>query len=115
MRMMISSNLYKDQKPNGIVLLTGIKTSMPEEATVRKTVKTGVYRSGTSGLVLAEPNKLAYPEVYRNGSRLAYYATLFNSIEVNSSFYKIPRQITFARWATEVPDGFRFTVKMWKG
>ncbi len=70
---------------------------------------------GTSGLVLPVPNKQAFPEAFRRGSRLAYYATLFNSIEVNSSFYRVPMPVTFSKWASEVPAGFRFTVKLWQG
>jgi uncharacterized protein YecE (DUF72 family) len=70
---------------------------------------------GTSGIVLPVPNKLAFPETFRDGSRLTYYASLFNSLEVNSSFYKIPLQKTFARWIEEVPATFRFTVKLWRG
>jgi uncharacterized protein YecE (DUF72 family) len=70
---------------------------------------------GTSGLVLPVPNKQHFPEAFREGTRLTYYASLFNSIEVNSSFYKIPQPKTFAKWAAEVPEGFRFTVKLWRG
>ena len=70
---------------------------------------------GTSGLVLPVPNKQAFPEAYRAGTRLTYYASLFSSLEVNSSFYKIPRAATFARWVDEVPEHFRFTVKLWRG
>ncbi|HEY4335130.1 MAG TPA: DUF72 domain-containing protein [Puia sp.] len=70
---------------------------------------------GTSGLVLPVPNKQHFPEEFRSGTRLQYYASLFNSIEINSSFYKIPRPVTYAKWASEVPDGFRFTVKLWRG
>ncbi|HEY6899007.1 MAG TPA: DUF72 domain-containing protein, partial [Puia sp.] len=67
---------------------------------------------GTSGLVLPVPNKNAFPEEYKKGSRLTYYASLFNSIEINSSFYKIPQGATFARWTGEVPEDFRFTIKL---
>ena len=35
--------------------------------------------------------------------------------EVNSSFYKIPREANFYRWAAETPPAFRFTVKLWRG
>jgi len=70
---------------------------------------------GTSGLVLPVPNKLFFPEEYQDKSRLSYYASLFNSLEVNSSFYKIPRAATVARWADSVPDAFRFTFKLWRG
>ena len=78
-------------------------------------MKTGIFRSGTSGLVLAEPNKLAYPKEFQTKSRLEYYASKFNSIEINSSFYKIPRCQTYSSWAAMVPDDFQFTVKLWQG
>jgi uncharacterized protein YecE (DUF72 family) len=71
--------------------------------------------AGTSGLVLPVPNKQAFPPEFRNRSRLAYYASLFNSLEVNSSFYRVPMPVTFSKWANEVPPGFRFTVKLWQG
>jgi uncharacterized protein YecE (DUF72 family) len=71
--------------------------------------------AGTSGLVLPVPNKQAFPPEFRNRSRLAYYASLFNSLEVNSSFYRVPMPVTFSKWADEAPPGFRFTVKLWQG
>jgi uncharacterized protein YecE (DUF72 family) len=74
-----------------------------------------ILRIGTSGLVLPVPNKQAFPEAFRAGTRLTYYASLFNSIEINSSFYKIPMPLTFSKWAGEVPADFRFTVKLWRG
>jgi uncharacterized protein YecE (DUF72 family) len=73
------------------------------------------FFAGTSGLVLPVPNKSAFPEAYRSGTRLAYYSSLFNSIEINSSFYKLPRQKTLERWTTETPANFRFTLKLWRG
>ncbi|PWK78718.1 uncharacterized protein YecE (DUF72 family) [Mucilaginibacter oryzae] len=72
------------------------------------------YYSGTSNVVLPVPNKLAFPEAYQHKSRLCYYGSLFNSVEINSTFYKLPLSKTVARWAEEVPAGFRFTFKMWK-
>jgi len=70
---------------------------------------------GTSGLVLPVPNKQSFPPGFQSAPRLTYYASLFNSIEINSSFYKIPQPTTFAKWTREVPDDFRFTVKLWRG
>ena len=70
---------------------------------------------GTSGLVLPVPNKSFYPDEFKASPRLTYYASIMNSIEVNSSFYKIPQATTIKRWATEVPDDFRFTFKLFKG
>jgi uncharacterized protein YecE (DUF72 family) len=74
-----------------------------------------LFFAGTSGLVLPVPNKQALPEKFRNKSRLVYFATLFNSLELNSSFYKVPKASTFAKWVYEVPDGFRFSIKLWRG
>ncbi|GAA4451841.1 DUF72 domain-containing protein [Rurimicrobium arvi] len=77
-------------------------------------IKTHCY-IGTSNIVLPVPNKAFFPEAYREKSRLCYYASLFNSLEVNSSFYKIPKPATVARWTTEVPEDFLFTFKLWRG
>jgi uncharacterized protein YecE (DUF72 family) len=74
----------------------------------------GTFRAGTSGLVLREPNKQAFPEEHKQKPRLTYYASLFNSIEINSSFYKVPMPVTFTKWANMVPADFQFTVKLWR-
>lgn len=74
----------------------------------------GNYYSGTSGLLLPVPNKEFFPESFKNKSRLNYYGSLFNSLEINSSFYKVPMQSTVAKWAADVPDDFRFTFKLWR-
>ncbi len=47
-----------------------------------------------------------------DGSHLARYASRFNAVEINSSFYKPHRPATYARWAASVPEGFRFSVKL---
>ena len=67
----------------------------------------GSFYSGTSGLVLPFPNKQSCPPEFHDKPRLAYYASLFNSLEVNSSFYKVPMAATVKKWADGVPDGFK--------
>ena len=74
----------------------------------------GIIRIGTSGIVVPG-TKLTFPDEFQTGSRLHYYGSLFNTLEINSSFYKIPQAKTFAKWAIEVPNDFRFTVKCWRG
>lgn len=73
------------------------------------------YYSGTSGILLPYKNKNFYPESFQGKSRLTVCSLLFNSLEVNSSFYKIPRLETVQRWSEEVTAGFRFTFKLWRG
>lgn len=50
-----------------------------------------------------------FPE---EGTGLARYASVFNGVEVNSTFYRRHRTATFERWAASVPDDFRFAVKL---
>jgi uncharacterized protein YecE (DUF72 family) len=45
-------------------------------------------------------------------SQLARYATRFDAVEINSSFYRPHRHETYRRWAGSVPRGFRFSVKL---
>ena len=66
----------------------------------------GLY-VGLSGLELPIP-KYQFPPEHQASSRLTYYTTYFNTIEVNSSFYKIPRAATLTRWASSVPRDFVF-------
>ncbi|KAA2243330.1 DUF72 domain-containing protein [Chitinophaga agrisoli] len=77
-------------------------------------IKKSLFRSGTSGLVLPVPNKQFFPPAYQDKSRLCYYSSLFNSIEVNSSFYKIPQGATVKKWADSVTEDFVFTFKLWR-
>jgi uncharacterized protein YecE (DUF72 family) len=74
--------------------------------------KGATYYSGTSGLLLPVPNKLFYPEEFKGKSRLCFYGSLMNSIEINSSFYKVPMASTVKKWADEVPEDFKFTFKL---
>ena len=42
---------------------------------------------------------------------LEYYATRFDTVEINNSFYRLPDRSTFANWRTHVPPAFLFAVK----
>ncbi|MBA2248799.1 MAG: DUF72 domain-containing protein [Chitinophagaceae bacterium] len=75
--------------------------------------KRNMFYSGTSGLVLPV-SKIQYPPAFQGKSRLTYYASFFNSVEINSSFYKIPRLSTVINWAESVDDDFKFTFKLAK-
>jgi len=66
---------------------------------------------GTSNIVIPG-NKQSFPQPYNSKSRLHYYAFLFDTVEINQTFYKLPKPSTFERWAAEVRDDFKFTVKL---
>lgn len=48
----------------------------------------------------------------QEGSGLTRYASVFDGVEINSTFYRRHKTSTFARWAESVPDSFRFAVKI---
>ena len=47
-------------------------------------------------------------------NELEYYGQFFNTVEVNSSFYRPPNPEYVYNWARRVPEGFLFTVKLWQ-
>jgi uncharacterized protein YecE (DUF72 family) len=63
-----------------------------------------MQRTGTAGWSL--PAKEA-----AEGTRLQRYSRTLPCVEINSSFYRAHRATTWARWATETPADFRFSIK----
>jgi uncharacterized protein YecE (DUF72 family) len=53
-----------------------------------------------------------YPEDVSAQNRLEWYATHFNLVEVNSTFYAAPNQIQVKKWCDQTPDGFVFDLKL---
>jgi uncharacterized protein YecE (DUF72 family) len=47
-------------------------------------------------------------------NELEYYSQFFNTVEINSSFYRPPNPGYVYNWAKRVPEGFVFTVKLWQ-
>ena len=75
--------------------------------------KKAICYVGTSNIVVPG-NQTTYPPEFQGKSRLNYYSSFFNSLEINSSFYKVPMPSTFEKWSLDVRDDFQFTVKLWK-
>ena len=73
----------------------------------------GIVRIGTSNIVVPG-NRQSFPPGFRDKSRLHYYASLFNTVELNSTFYKVPMASTFNKWSLDVPENFQFTIKLWR-
>ena len=70
---------------------------------------------GTSGWSYPHWLKGAfYPTGVRGGKCLPYYAERFETVEINSTYYRLPRPGWAARWAEVTPPGFTFSVKMWR-
>jgi uncharacterized protein YecE (DUF72 family) len=73
--------------------------------------KIGMLRVGTSGIALPG-SKETFPPDFQSRSRLYYYSSLFNTLEINSTFKKTPMQRTIEKWCADVPATFRFTIKL---
>lgn len=52
-----------------------------------------------------------YPKKTASKDFLAYYSKQFNTVEVDSTFYRIPTQPTVENWRKQVPEGFLFSLK----
>jgi uncharacterized protein YecE (DUF72 family) len=66
---------------------------------------------GTSGWVYRSWKGPFYPDTLPSRRYLAHYAQEFETTEINSSFYHLPRASTFTNWAEQVPEDFIFAVK----
>src|ERR1700733_2155280 len=71
----------------------------------------GQLRVGTSGYSYKPWKGPFYPKDLPDREMLAYYAKHFNTVEINSSFYRMPTENTLQQWAQSVPSGFRFAFK----
>ncbi len=55
---------------------------------------------------------LLYPRGFSSEMRLASYATWFDHVEVNASYYATPRKEAVAKWVENTPPGFRFDIRL---
>jgi uncharacterized protein YecE (DUF72 family) len=68
-------------------------------------------RIGCSGWNYPHWREVVYRKGLAQSRWLAHYATLFDTVEVNSTFYRLPRRDAVARWVEQTPDEFVFAVK----
>lgn len=70
-----------------------------------------LVRVGTSGWEYRHWAGSFYPSDLPRDRWLEFYARHFDTVELNNSFYRLPRPDTFAGWARRAPEGFVFAVK----
>jgi uncharacterized protein YecE (DUF72 family) len=68
-------------------------------------------RIGTCSWADEALSKHWYPPGVAPGERLSYYAEHFDTVEVDSTYYRLPAEPMVERWAERVPDGFVMHVK----
>ncbi len=69
-------------------------------------------RIGTSGYSYKEWKGVFYPEDLKASEMLSYYAERLGTVEINNTFYRLPTRKLLEGWASQVPDGFRFVLKV---
>jgi len=57
-------------------------------------------------------NNAFYPDKIRKENLLEYYSSIFNTVEINSTFYRLPAIKTLQGWVSKTGDGFRFSIKL---
>ena len=55
-----------------------------------------------------------YPKPLERYNHLEFYSKFFDIIEINSTFYNIPNKVTVSNWNNQVPQDFKFIVKVWQ-
>jgi len=68
-------------------------------------------QAGTSGFAYKEWVGPFYPEGLPAAQMLAHYAGRLPAVEINNTFYRLPRASVLEGWAAQVPDAFRFALK----
>jgi len=67
--------------------------------------------TGTSGFSYKEWKGEFYPSDLKNADMLGYYATRLPAVEINNTFYRLPRESVLESWADAVGPDFRFILE----
>lgn len=71
-----------------------------------------VFRVGCSGWSYPHWRNVFYPPGLRQVDWFRHYSSVFDTVEINNSFYRTPSEETFRGWASRAPEGFLYSVKV---
>ncbi|HEV2394857.1 MAG TPA: DUF72 domain-containing protein [Verrucomicrobiae bacterium] len=66
---------------------------------------------GTSGYSYKEWKGTFYPEDLPEKQMLRFYGARFRAVEINNTFYRMPKESVLEAWGSEVPSDFKFVLK----
>lgn len=72
----------------------------------------GLPRVGCSGWVYKDWRGIVYPDDLPPRRWFDHYTSLFDTVEINSTFYRLPEEKTMDGWAARARDGFVYAVKL---
>ena len=67
--------------------------------------------AGTSGYAFKEWKGNFYPADLKDDAMLGHYAGKFPAVEINNTFYRLPKENVLLDWASQVPEPFVFAIK----
>ena len=73
----------------------------------------GDARIGCSGFVYRDWRGIVYPEKLAMRLWFEHYATLFDTVVINNTFYRLPPPVTVEKWEAQAPDCFYYAMKLW--
>lgn len=71
-----------------------------------------LFRIGCSGYYYPSWKNKFYPPKLQPRDWLTYYSSVFNTVELNGTFYRTPKLTDLQRYASKTPDDFTFSVKV---
>ncbi|MCU1452506.1 MAG: hypothetical protein JWN46_652 [Acidimicrobiales bacterium] len=72
----------------------------------------GTPRVGCSGWIYRDWRGIVYPEGLPQRRWFEHYATLFDTVEINNTFYRLPTPTAVEGWARQAPPGFTYALKL---
>jgi uncharacterized protein YecE (DUF72 family) len=72
----------------------------------------GTARVGCSGWIYRDWRGLVYPADLPQKQWFAHYASLFDTVEINNTFYRLPTGEAVDHWAEQAPPGFVYALKL---
>jgi uncharacterized protein YecE (DUF72 family) len=67
--------------------------------------------AGTSGFAFKEWKGSFYPQDLKDDGMLGFYSSKFPTVEINNTFYRLPKEDVLQSWAAQVPEPFTFAIK----
>jgi uncharacterized protein YecE (DUF72 family) len=67
--------------------------------------------AGTSGYAFKEWKGSFYPDDLKADGMLGFYSGKFSTVEINNTFYRLPKEHVLLEWAAQVPEPFTFAIK----
>ncbi len=88
-----------------------VKATSQKAASPPASIREASIRAGIGGWTFEPWRGEFYPKGLPHAKELGYASTHLSTIEINGTFYRTQTPATYAKWASETPDGFVFAVK----